>query len=56
MVIKLYIPQKRGIYNYWKWILQEKNDDRKVYGDTIYVNQLSGEARVKGSEQNQLDL
>jgi lipopolysaccharide export system protein LptA len=30
--------------------LQEKNDDRKIYGDKIYVNQLTGEAKVSGSD------
>ena len=30
--------------------IEEKNDDRKIYGDTIFVNQLNGEAKVKGSE------
>ena len=47
----IYSPQKEEYTILGNGFLQEKNDDRKVYGDTIYVNQLSGEARVKGSEQ-----
>ena len=47
----IYSPQKEEYTILGNGFLKEKNDDRKVYGDTIYVNQLSGEARVKGSEQ-----
>lgn len=47
----IYFPQKEEYTILGNGFLQEKNEDRKVYGDTIYVNQLSGEARVKGSEQ-----
>ena len=47
----IYSPQKEEYTILGNGFLQEKNDNRKVYGDTIYVNQLSGEARVKGSEQ-----
>ena len=46
----IYSPQKEEYTILGNGFLQEKNDDRKVYGDTIYVNQLSGEAKVKGSE------
>ena len=46
----IYSPQKEEYTILGNGYLQEKNDDRKVYGDTIFVNQLSGEARVKGSE------
>ena len=46
----IYSPQKEEYTIIVNGFLQEKNDDRKVYGDTIFVNQLSGEARVKGSE------
>lgn len=46
----IYSPQKEEYTILGNGFLQEKNDDRKVYGETIYVNQLSGEARVKGSE------
>lgn len=47
----IYSPQKEEYTILGNGFLQEKNDDRKVYGDTIFVNQLTGEARVKGSEQ-----
>ena len=47
----IYSPQKEEYTILGNGYLQEKNDDRKVYGDTIFVNQLTGEARVKGSEQ-----
>ncbi|NCB11649.1 MAG: lipopolysaccharide transport periplasmic protein LptA [Erysipelotrichia bacterium] len=46
----IYSPQKEEYTIIGNGFLQEKNDDRKVYGDTIYVNQISGEAKVKGSE------
>jgi lipopolysaccharide export system protein LptA len=46
----IYSPQKQEYTIIGNGFLQEKNDDRKVYGDTIFVNQLSGEAKVKGSE------
>ena len=46
----VYSPQKEEYTILGNGFLQEKNDDRKVYGDTIYVNQLSGEAKVQGSE------
>ena len=47
----IYSPQKEEYTIIGNGFIHEQNDDRKVYGDTIYVNQLSGEARVKGSEQ-----
>ena len=47
----IYSPQKEEYTILGNGFLQEKNDNRKVYGDTIYVNQLTGEARVKGSDQ-----
>ena len=46
----VYSPQKEEYTILGNGFLQEKNDDRKIYGDTIYVNQLSGEAKVKGSQ------
>lgn len=46
----VYSPQKEEYTILGNGFLQEKNDDRKVYGDTIYVNQLNGEAKVQGSE------
>ena len=38
----IYSPQKEEYTIIGNGFLQEKNDDRKVYGDTIFVNQLSG--------------
>ena len=46
----IYSPAKQEYTILGNGFLQEKNDDRKIYGDTIFVNQLNGEARVKGSE------
>jgi lipopolysaccharide export system protein LptA len=46
----IYSPQKEEYTIIGNGFLEEKNDDRKVYGDTIYVNQLTGDAKVKGSE------
>ena len=47
----IYSPQKEEYTILGNGYIEEKNDNRKIYGDTIYINQLSGEARVKGSEQ-----
>ena len=47
----IYYPQKEEYTIMGNGFLQEKNDDRKVYGDTIFINQLTGESRVKGSDQ-----
>ena len=46
----IYSPQKEEYTIFGNGFIHEQNDDRKIYGDTIYVNQLSGEAKVKGSE------
>lgn len=46
----IYSPQKEEYTIIGNGFIHEQNDDRKIYGDTIYVNQLSGEAKVKGSE------
>ena len=46
----IYSPQKEEYTIIGNGFLQEKNDDRKIYGDTIFVNQLNGEAKVKGSQ------
>lgn len=45
----IYSPQKEEYTIIGNGFIHEKNDDRKIYGDTIYVNQLTGEAKVKGS-------
>ena len=46
-----YSPIKQEYTVTGNGFLQEKNDDRKIYGDKIYVNQLSGEAKVNGSDK-----
>ena len=46
----IYSPSKQEYTVIGNGFLQEKNDNRKIYGDKIYVNQLTGEARVSGSE------
>lgn len=46
----IYSPSKQEYTVLGNGFLQEKNDNRKIYGDKIYVNQLTGEARVSGSE------
>ena len=46
----VYTPSKEEYTVIGNGFLQEKNDDRKIYGDKIFVNQLSGEAKVNGSD------
>ncbi|WP_026804606.1 lipopolysaccharide transport periplasmic protein LptA [Aliarcobacter lanthieri] len=46
----VYNPKKEEYTILGNGFVHEKNDDRKVYGDNIYINQLTGEAKVKGSE------
>lgn len=46
----IYSPSKQEYTVIGNGFLQEKNDDRKIYGDKIYINQLTGEAKVSGSE------
>lgn len=46
----IYSPSKQEYTVLGNGFLQEKNDNRKIYGDKIYVNQKTGEARVSGSE------
>jgi lipopolysaccharide export system protein LptA len=46
----IYSPLKEEYTVIGNGFLQEKNDDRKIYGDKIYVNQLTGEAKVNGSD------
>lgn len=46
----IYSPSKQVYTVLGNGFLQEKNDDRKIYGDKIYVNQKTGEAKVSGSE------
>ncbi|GGD38057.1 hypothetical protein GCM10012288_10190 [Malaciobacter pacificus] len=46
----VYSPLKEEYTIIGNGFLQEKNDNRKIYGEKIYVNQLSGEAKVSGSD------
>lgn len=46
----IYSPLKEEYTIIGNGFLQEKNDNRKIYGEKIYVNQLSGEAKVSGSD------
>lgn len=47
----IYSPIKQEYTVIGNGFLQEKNDDKKIYGDKIYVNQLTGEAKVSGSDK-----
>lgn len=46
----IYSPLKEEYTIIGNGFLEEKNDNRKIYGEKIFVNQLSGEARVSGSD------
>lgn len=46
----IYEPKKDEYNIIGNAFLYDVKEDRKVYGDHIYINQVSGEARVKGSE------
>ena len=46
----IYVPETEDYTIVGNGYLEEKVENRKVYGDEIYVNQLSGEAKVKGNE------
>jgi len=47
----IYSPIKQEYTVLGNGFLQEKNDDKKIYGEKIYVNQLSGEAKVSGNDK-----
>ncbi|MBS9782454.1 MAG: lipopolysaccharide transport periplasmic protein LptA [Arcobacter sp.] len=47
----IYSPIKQEYTVIGNGFLEEKNDGRKIYGDKIYVNQQTGEARVSGSDK-----
>ena len=47
----IYSPIKQEYTVIGNGFLEEKNDDRKIYGDKIYVNQVTGEAKVNGSDK-----
>jgi len=46
----IYSPSKQEYTVIGNGFLEEKISNRKMYGDKIYVNQLTGEARISGSE------
>lgn len=46
----IYSPAKEEYTVVGNGFLQEKNDNRKIYGNEIYVNQKTGEAKVSGSD------
>ncbi len=46
----IYSPQKEEYTILGNAFVHEKNDDRKIYGDVIYVNQLTGEAKVNSKD------
>lgn len=45
----IYSPKKEEYTVLGNGYIHETIEDRQVYGDKIYVNQLSGEARVNGT-------
>ncbi len=46
----IYSPSKLEYTVLGNGFLEEKIEKRKIYGEKIYVNQLTGEAKVSGSE------
>lgn len=46
----IYSPLKEEYTVIGNGFLEEKRDNRKIYGEKIYVNQLTGEAKVSGSD------
>lgn len=46
----IYSPLKEEYTVLGNGVLEEKVDDRQIFGETIYVNQLTGEAKVSGSK------
>jgi len=46
----IYYPIKEEYNIIGNGFIHEMNDDRKVYGENIFINQLTGEAKVKGDE------
>lgn len=45
----IYNPSKQQYTIIGNGFLKEKVEDRKLYGDKIYINQVTGEARVSGT-------
>ncbi|MFW2380094.1 LptA/OstA family protein, partial [Aliarcobacter butzleri] len=48
--IIIYSPQKDEYTIIGNGFIHEQNEDRIIYGDTNYVNQLSGVGKVKSIE------
>lgn len=46
----IYSPIKQQYTVIGNGFLHEKRDNRKIYGEKIYVDQLTGEAKVSGSD------
>lgn len=46
----IYNPAKQQYTIIGNGFLKEKIEDRKLYGDKIYINQLTGEAKVSGTK------
>ena len=47
----IYEPSKQKYLVSGNGYLEDVNTNRKIYGEEIYVDQLSGEASVKGTEK-----
>lgn len=52
----IYSPIKQEYTVLGNGFLHEKADDRKIYGEKIYVNQLTGEAKISGSQKKPVRL
>lgn len=46
----IYYPQKQQYQIIGNGYIIEKNEDREIYGDKIYIDQITEEAKVIGSE------
>jgi len=46
----IYNPKNEEYTVIGNGFLHEKNSDRKVYGDVIYINKLIGQSSIKGNE------
>ncbi len=46
----IYYPNKEEYEIIGNGFIKEKVEDRKIYGDKIFINQITGEARVIGTD------
>lgn len=46
----IYYPNKEEYEIIGNGYIKEKVEDRKIYGDKIFINQTTGEAKVSGTE------